>query len=241
MLNGALSFVNAGQLQYHILPGRFHPDFPGASLYNQIYRYWTAFWEGVMRDNGTDERIDPYEFLRADYVVAIMNGSEVVGVHLYSILNLEQPGVGSHPYFVGENEATFLAALRTNGARTAISFEYLTINPDWRKSRIGFSLAPVVVGLGYQIQQTLFIDSSLGRCRQDNGVNRLMTDVGGKALVEGVMMYNTPTDFCHVVRTEMREHPDSETRDRIAALWNARHDWTGDTLHVAKPKLKIAG
>lgn len=222
-------------LKYHVLPGRFRPGFAGADQYNMIYRYWTGFWDKVMSDLETPERIDPYEFLRSDFVTAITSGSEIVAVHLYSALNLEQACIASHPYFKGEQEERFLLALRARDIRTVLTLEYLTVNPEWRKSKTGFSLAPVVVGLGYKIQNMLQIDSSLGRCRKDSGVDRLMTDVGGEAIFENVTMYNTLVDFCHVHRDHMRPHPDALVQARIDSLWRGRIDWTSET----KPQIEI--
>ncbi len=214
-------------LSFEIFPGRYLEKDSSVARYNLIFEFWEKFWIDVMRDNGTTERIDSYDFLRSDLVAAIMNGDEVVSIHLYTLLRFEQGNIHVHPYFSGESGDRFYNELKRVGIESAMTLEYLTVNPGWRKSRLGYSLAPVVVGLGYQIQKQLGIDATLGRCRQDNGVNRLMTDVGGEALVRDVMMYNTPTDFCIVHRDSMTTHPDQDVSRRVESLWASRLDHTG--------------
>lgn len=234
-IHSSNSLKKLESLRYSLLPGRFAPGFEGTSLYNKAFQYWVAFWNKVLADNGSHEPIEPYDFLRSDLVAVLTSNDEVVAVHLYSLFNIEQTSLEYHPYLRGKEERAFLASLKDLNCRSAVSFEFLTLNDQWRKSKIGFSLAPVIVGLGYKIQKALNIDAALGRCRKDLHVNQLMTQVGGITLKTDVMMHNTPTDFCAVLLSQMKDHPDKDVQELIGALWSKRTDFSNLTIIKSIP------
>jgi hypothetical protein len=217
------------QLRHVILPGQCAPGFSSIALYNSVFNFWHAFWINVLKGNGSSEEINPYDFLRSGIISCILHHDTVVAVHLYSILNFEQDNIIHHPYLRGEHEQCFVNAMKDRRLKTAMPLEFLTVNPEWRKSVIGFHLAPVLVGLGYQIQKNLGIDATLGRCRTDVKSNVLMTDVGGVTLKSNVMMHNTPVDFCALFLDEMKPHPDPKIQSLIEYLWNSRTDHSGVT------------
>lgn len=219
----------AATLQYTILPGHFHPGFHETSLYNRAFLYWRDFWNGVYRDNGSSDTINELDFLRTEMITVVTSGADVVAMHLYSVLNLEMASSPYHPYFNATGDTVFIDALREKGCRSAMPLEYLTIDEKWRKSKTGLSLSPVMIALGCRIQKELAIDAIIGRARSDIKINDRMIDAGSVILRAGVMMHNTPTDFCAIFLENQKEHPDPQVRDLVEKLWTQRTDLTGLT------------
>lgn len=224
------NIFSVSQYRHVVLPGHFAPGFERTDLYNKAFHFWKTFWNDVFRANGSSDVVNENDFIRSEIVSLILSEyDEIVGLHLYSVLNLEKMNTPFHPYLVSAEGESFLSELTDRGCRSALPLEYLTVNAAFRKSVIGFSFAPIVTGLGYRIQSELGIDASLGRCRSDLKVNNLMTDVGGVVLKRDVMMHNTPVDFCAVFLGEMTSHPDLAVQAAIDDLWQRREDVAGLT------------
>lgn len=221
-------------LQYVLLPGRFNPGFEGSALYDKAYDYWLKFWNQVYVDNGTTDQADGADFQRADIVALLISGDEIASMHLYSIVNLENAASSHYPYFAGEHGRSFYEALKPLSLKTAMTLEYLTVNPDWRKSKIGFSLTPVVCGLAYEIQKTLKVDVTLGRCRQDVRSHELMLERGGQILLPDIVMHKTSTHFCVLRLDDLKpHHPDPVVTNLTQSFWMNRRDLTGKQATIA--------
>ena len=212
--------------QYHVIKAHDLKSPESIVLYNQAFHFWRSFWSKVMADNGTDDQINAYDFTRTEIVTLITYQSEIVAMHLYSILNIETDSIAYHPYFTGQEERIFFDELRKRRCRSAMPAEYLTVNEKFRKSVTGFSFAPIVSGLAYKVQRHFGVDAVLGRCRQDMKVNERMLEVGGVTLKHDVMLHNTPTDFCAVFLKDLKEHPLVEVQSKVDQLWNSRIDHT---------------
>lgn len=230
MATPLFSAPTSANFEYNILPGHFHPGFRETALYNQSFLYWREFWNGVYRANGSSDTINELDFLRTEMVTVVTSGSEIVAMHLYSVLNLEMASTVFHPYLNATGDTCFIDLLRESKCRSAMPLEYLTINENWRKSKTGLSLSPVMIALGCRVQKELGIDAIIGRARSDIKINDRMIDAGSVILRAGVMMHNTPTDFCAIFLNDQKEHPDSQVRDLVARLWDNRRDHTGLTL-----------
>ena len=210
--------------QYHVIKAHELKSPESIVLYNKAFHFWREFWSKVMADNGTDDQIDAYDFTRTEIVTVITYRSEIVAMHLYSILNIETDSIAYHPYFMGKEERVFFDELRKRRCKNAMPAEYLTVNEKFRKSVTGFSFAPIVSGLCYKVQRHFGVDATLGRCRQDRKVNERMLEVGGVTLKRDVMLHNTPTDFCAVFLKDLKEHPLPDVQAKVDQLWNSRID-----------------
>jgi hypothetical protein len=201
-------------------------------LHNQAFEYWKSFWEEVFRQNRLrDGEVEfAVDFTRMDLVCLVMSGTEIAGMHLYEFINVEQLAMREHHYFNNETGKVFLDSLGHHGADLVMTLEYLTVNPNWRKKFIGTSLASVVVSLGTRVQAATGAKASLGRAREDVGVNAMAQDCGAVILKDKIDMYNTPVSCICIYSDSIKDIDDPVGRALVQRLWNERVDHSGMTI-----------
>lgn len=218
------------QLQYFILPGKLPLGSPYTSLHNQAYEYFKTFWRRVFVDNGLNEPVHfEHDFYRMDYVNLLMHGSTIVGLIMHSVFNLRLSAHQDHEYFANNSGNIFLADLKERNANSALTMEYFSVDPHWRKSHCGLSLGPILISLGTRIQRACGVDASLGRAREDVGTNRMFEGLGAQVLLSNVSMYNTPISIMVAYSNNVRDLPDISSRRYVNKFWNERIDVSGST------------
>jgi hypothetical protein len=214
-------------LSYVLLPTRFKPGFEGADRYMKAYGYWLEFWNRVYAENGTSDRADAADFQRVDIVGLVMKEEKIAAMLLHSIVNLENPVSSHHPYFAGDYGQRFFGALKDERMKTALTFEYLAVDREWRKSATGIPFSHVMFGLGFEIQKSAGLDVCIGRLRQDVKMPEAFQIRGGKIVIPDVMMHNTPTHFCATPLKDLNSsHPDPAIAELVRMLWIERRDMT---------------
>lgn len=215
-------------LRYVILPGRLPLGSRLVDLHNQAFVYWSSFWDEVLKDNGVEHPINfREEFCRRDVVCLLMNGPEIAGMHLVEFLNLRQKAFREHEYFGQIKGDLFLHATERHRAQSAMIMTYLTIDPRWRKRRIGISLAAVMMSLATRLQAASGTDVNLGRAREDLGVSDILKDLGGTVLESGISMHNTPISNICIFTKDIRELSSSPERSCVSQYWHQRTDHSG--------------
>jgi hypothetical protein len=217
------------QLSYVVIPSKLPINSPLVGLHNQAFNYWCEFWEKVFVDNGIQSAIRfRDEFCRKDLLCLVMHEKKVVGMHLCEFLNLNQDAFREHEYFVGHHTGgAFLDALAERKINYAMVMTYLTVDPDWRKSKIGISLAAVLMSLSTKVQIAAGTGVNLGRAREDVGVNKILTDLGGTVLKDSIQMYNTPVSMVCIYSNEVKDLTDHNARHYAERLWARRIDYSG--------------
>jgi hypothetical protein len=230
------------QLQYIILPGKLPPGSPYVSLHNQAYEYFKTFWRRVFADNGLSEPVQfEHDFYRMDFVTLLMHQQSIAGLHLYSFFNLELSAHCEHEYFQGNRGDVYLTNLKGHGAKSVLTMEYFTVDPNWRKKQIGLSLGPILGSLGTRIQLSCGADASLTRAREDVGSDRMFEELGGEALCKNVSMYNTPVSIMAAYSENVKGLTDFTSRRYVDKFWSERVDVSQMTdIHKASKSKQVA-
>ncbi|MGZ3696096.1 MAG: hypothetical protein ACXWQO_18780, partial [Bdellovibrionota bacterium] len=137
----------ASAYQYYLLPSA-NPPAHLAGRHNQIHKFWKESWLEVLQQLKAETNQLDDDFLRQDFIASICTDAEVVAVHLYSIFALDTEASCAHRYLKGNYPPEFFEKLKAMGVRTVMSLEYLTVNPNWRKSQGAIHMGAVTGALG---------------------------------------------------------------------------------------------
>ena len=206
------------------LPGRCPKNAGFTQLHNQAFDYWRNFWNQISRDLNTCE-IPSDHFLRQDMIAVLMHENSIVGMHLYTLHNLESHASCTADYFINNYGPEFVDELKKRGAKSAISLEYFTLNPAFRKSKFPIPLAVVIAGLGYKYMKKKNIDSLIGVCRKDFKVDEMAMSFGGEALIPSKIIHNVECELVATFKNNVLEPKDAEVRKYIQYFWDSRVDY----------------
>lgn len=221
-------------LKYHLLPGRCPVPFEAQDFHDRVYLFWKGFWDGVLKDlDGTE--VSPNEFDRQTYIGVITNGEDLVAAHLYTVFSADSLCARSHSYLKSSFEPEFHQWLGQLGSYSVMSVEYLTVSPAYRKSKMGFSLAHVIVGLGLEIQKAIKADWTVAICRQDLHVDKIGFQHGATGFPPR-MMHNVPVVSMKLPLEDIRDCPLPTESQMIQKMWSERQDWT-NIPKIGKPAL----
>lgn len=210
--------------QYYLMPGKCPKNFEHIPFYNRIYTYWKIFWEDILKNLDGTTKINSDEFLRQDIVPVIMNGDEIVAIHLYTTFDLRCQTSIDHSYIAGNYPHSFIERLMEREATHLMSMEYLTVSPSWRKSRLGYSMAHVLLGLGLNVLKYEGLDAGIAPTRQDYKMHELAYTYGFDQIIPDVMMHNVKCDLVACFPQNIKHHPNLQVNRVVHELWENRID-----------------
>ncbi|MCC6277205.1 MAG: hypothetical protein IT289_04740 [Oligoflexia bacterium] len=216
--------MDFSKLQYYIIPTNWPQRNEHLALYNKAYIYWRDFWAEVLRDLGSHETLTADTFVRQDIVTTIMNGDEIVAVHLYDFFKLDCQADLEHTYISENYPKEFIEKLNKNGARTAMSMEFLTIDKNWRKQIIGFQMSSVLLQLGLRVLIQESIDAAIAPARNDLKMSQMSYTLGFECIIPNVIKHNVSCDLVACFPKKVKNHPDQTVSKLIGSLWENRID-----------------
>lgn len=216
-----------------LLPGKFVDNNPVPVLYNDVYTYWKNTWTEYFEKAGSPPgSLNIENFMRHSFLITLHSGDKIAGTLLSTLFNInalttfDHPGVKLFP----EEVLNKLADEKTG---TAITGEYLSVPPDFRKDITGISLAAVMVGLKMKIFKELECKMALATTIRKAKVDEIALKYGYKEVgsyekcgVDCIMLYNT--------QATLKEHSDPAIQEMVNRLWNTRSDITGLTSKKQK-------
>lgn len=218
------------ELEYVIIPGRLHDRPDLEHIHSQAFLYWKAFWEDVFVQNGCPGHLNDDAFLRQNMICLLKNKNEIAGMHLYSFYNMNSPACQNHSYMKNSFNDYYLNSLSSAGVKYALSLEYLTVNPSWRKKHLGLSLGNVLLGLSNYVLKSINYDASIAPCRSDVGVTEMIRDIGGDVVVSGIEMHKTECDLIVIHEHKAKDHANEAVTKWVNNYWVQRTDHTEYTL-----------
>jgi len=234
-LTESSSFLES--LECSLLPGSYPNSGPVPDLYNSTYNYWKKTWTAFFEKAGSGPNaLNVDNFMRSRYVIVLHRQLEIVGSLSCSVFNshaevsFDHPGVKPFPELVQE----MMKRLEPNACITG---EYLSVNPDYRKSVVGISLADAMVGILLQIM----LNESLGAMIATPVRAAKVADITkcfGAAEVGSYLKIGVDCQMIYVTREMYRPHPDKRVNEFVQELWARRRDFT--KTENQRPKLRVA-
>ncbi len=228
----------ASSLRYALVPGRFAPD--GAlELYQALFEFWHQNWSQVYKDLGTNKRPCADDFLRQDWIAALLHEQEVVAIHNYHHYDLRCPCHLKASYLEQNFTPFFWSQVKAKGLSQVMSMEALFVSPAWRKAHTGVSLAGVIIALG----QRLFILQSpaqalVAPARKDNPTSALAQAMGFEIIQADHPLNNVKVDLLLGQREGLKPPPCNKVSQLTESLWAKKesylpHDFNRPILRAA--------
>jgi len=223
-----MSYKSDFQLTYCILPANPPRGATFIDLHNTIYEFWRSLWSQTFSQSGAPDKMWNENFLRQDFITAIMNDREIVGCHLYTLYNLDSKAALSSEYFhyFGKDS---LEHLKKNAMGSVLSMEYLCVNPKYRKLVTNIPFGEIFIGLGSELTKTLGYDCCLGTTINGAKVDQMAELYGGYSIQEDIKKYGYTLRLMVIPMNKRVNHPNIEFSSLIQTLWEDRVDYTGAT------------
>lgn len=208
------------QYRYVIIPTHLDKNSSLVPMHNAVYSLFASVHGAV-----TQGAISGDNFLRNQVATAILDGAQPVACHQYCLFNLETEAARASRYFKTLG-ATSWKYLRDHNLNQVMSLEFLTVHPEYRKSKIGMSLGDTLISLGLQLMLERGADAGTAISRTDVKVDRSGNDVGFQTVETDLEIYGYNCSFQVVLRDRARIHHDPAVARLADVLWQQRSDFT---------------
>ncbi|CAN5510280.1 hypothetical protein BH10BDE1_BH10BDE1_13530 [soil metagenome] len=212
---------NGTDFELVLLPGSCFPGGKYSELYEQVYDTWKRIWLEIFTDVGSPEAMNPEGFFRADLIPVILHDRKIAAFYVATIYSLQPSWLRDHSYFSIYSKTTS-DKLLARGVRNVMSYEFMTVLPEWRKSLSGFSLAGMLGELGQHIRDELGCDAAVGVARLQTKVDQIAQDVGAFTLEKNVRRGNLVCEIVACMKDSDRPHPDPQVHAAAEHLWHNR-------------------
>lgn len=193
--------------------------------YDRAYKYWSSFWAKFW-DTSNGSQVPPASalgeiFYRQNVVNSLTHEGNFVGMVMQTKYDLRFQATKETPYFSHYPKEIF-DQLLSLGIRRVVTHEFLTVDPDWRKTIRGFSVSEWLMALGARMMEALGGEGSVAIARKDIGVNKLCYRLGWQCLQEDVLYKGYPCDvICLLSGKSICPEP---IKAIIDDLWQRRID-----------------
>lgn len=206
---------------YHILStdSAFYPS--ENKLRNEIFTAWHSLWTDIYSEKNSGYEFTSDEFTRQKVITAILYKEQIAAVHLYSFFHLESLADLKMKYFHFFSE-DYLNYLRRRQVKTVMSMEFLTVLPEFRKSKIGFSIGSVISQLGTQLFGESHVDAIVAPARNDVGVNKMSYDLGFSCIEKNTEQRGFTCDLIACFQGSQKPSGIKSVRDCAEQLWSPK-------------------
>jgi hypothetical protein len=206
------------KLTYQIMAARFPLGENESTDRNVIYSAWYKLWSDVYNSSGSDYTLNADEFLRQDLVTCIKYNQQVAAIHLYSLFDLRCSADLESHYFQFFSPH-YIETLKKRNVETAMSMEFLTVMPEFRKSITGVSLASTIIQLGTHVFTQLAADAIIAPARRDVKVHEAAYDLGFECIEEDTLQRGFRCDLIACFQGRQRASRLTEVNNLATRLW----------------------
>ncbi|MBK7963485.1 MAG: hypothetical protein IPK04_21200 [Bdellovibrionales bacterium] len=215
--------VKVDSLDYLLMPGKCHFGSLIINQYNTVYSHWKTLWTQEFSSVGNQQPLAADDFMRQDIIASLWSGSHLVAFHLYCLFDLDQIPTLDHRYF-SIFDSVAIETLTKRKASRLMSMEFLSVHPDWRKSKTGISLAAVMVGLGMKIMQNSDLQATIAPAKKTAKIDDLALAFGSTCLRKDVYRGNIHCDLMACFKADLISYPDPQVNGGVQSLWLRRQD-----------------
>ena len=172
-------------LKYCILPAA-NPAPKHVDSHNKAFSFWFDSLKDAFAETGNDPSSLIDDFIRQDLATVIFAGDEAVASLLLSFYSIDSLVARKFRYLGDTYPEIYFEKLKKHGVHSVMSMQYLTVHPNWRKSKCEFHFAPTIFALAQNIQRAFGVDAIISCVRRDNKVNELVYSLGGECIIANV-------------------------------------------------------
>ncbi len=209
------------ELQYKVIP-TFSADSGRTRELDKLYLTWKAFWSEILGDLGSSLALD--DFSKCPYIGSIWRGDEIVSIHLYGLYDLGCACFRDQSYISSNFTENFLSQAKMQGFRTAVSFEYLSVMPNYQSNK-ELPIARITLGLAFEIYKSLKgVDIAIGITRDSKRVNEMVEDFGSEIVESGLVKNGEVSSLSMGLRSKLKRSASVNIQNAVNVLWANRVD-----------------
>ncbi len=212
--------------KYQIISGDCPSNSSYINLHNQAFLYWRDFWNAIYAPS---HKVSADDFFRQKFIPIVTFKNEIVAMHLYTVFNPKSYVAMEHSYFTAYPKE-FFEYLKLNNVKSVMSIESLTVNSDWRKSKIGLSLGETLIGCSLKFLDPLNIEAVIAPTRNDRGVNTMCYNFGFDCYKSALDFHGFEADLVVGFKNKVTPNPNNNINSLIDFLWKNRIDYTQKTI-----------
>lgn len=214
--------ISTGLFEYKILSKDYINNPQNLEDLQEVYQLWTRVWTGMLAKAGCPEVLVADDFYRAHFIPVIKYEGRIIGSASCTVFDLRNPIVKDLKYFsiYPDHVKNWFTEQKL---RHVMSVEWLTCDYEFRTSKLGFSLAEVMIQLSYKIMQEMNVDMIIGAPLKAAGVDKLGKNLGTMMFVDHVVRGKLECCIMGMLRQNvLQAHPEKKMNDIIEMLWNNR-------------------
>ena len=178
-------------------------------------------WQKVFTETGTPETWSADHFFRQDVIPVLHIDNEIIAAHFYTFFHLDLDVTNDHEYFsIYTKEA--MQTLRNHPAKTLMSMEFLSVNPEWRKSKVDFSIGELMINLGLNVMKSFQADVALGVARKVVKVDKMAINTGFSLIAEDIKRGNLVCDLYAFYKDSAPPAMNDEQSELLSLLWSKK-------------------
>lgn len=223
--------MKSKNFDYYILSRKDNMSENEIKNYNEAFEYWVSFWSDFWKSSDKNQQAPSLSqlhdfFYRQSAIGVIKHKSAFVGMVLQTKYDLRISSIKKLGYFSHYPDQVF-DLLKFSKINQLVTHEFLTVNPEWRKTKIGFSVAEWLMALGARTLHHIGGDGSVAIARKDIGIHKLCHKLGWKSAICDISYNGYP---CDVILLNNRDsYLNSDLKIEIEHLWSKRIDISGIT------------
>lgn len=216
----------------------FNPRSPAAGdveRLNEVYHFWHGIWDHTFKELGGRGLRGSDDFHRQDEIAVIYSEDQILGAIAFSFFDLKIASHRQHSYFQAY-PAEILAQIEEQGLHRLMSIGFLSVDPQWRKSRADAFVSESLVGVACQRFLESNAQLAIASTRNDRKMNDLAYRHGAQCLKAGQSQHNVEVDFVCFRRDGVLQTSVPGIPEFIAGLWRNRED----TVHFPATEIPRA-
>jgi hypothetical protein len=208
-------------MQYHVID-LANIQTKSLSLVEETFALWKKVYTAELESRNL--KLNEDHFWSARLLAVIQKDQQIVAALLHNVYDLRSSVTTSHHYF-HDVPAEQVTEFKTQDTDKIMTMEYLLVNPDFRAQKSSVRWGEVVIGLGLQIILHSPWDAMIGIARADKKVNQMASKMGcyESASLE---KNKTPCKVMFMNIRDLKDHPDSTTRNWIERLWVSKRSYS---------------
>lgn len=183
---------------------------------HRLFHYWLERWPSLVKSLGSDETLEPSEFLKQDMATALIFQGKVVGLHL--LKEYSNGAYDDDAYFLPYS-TKFFCNLEKRKVKRVMAQQYFIVDDEFSVSKTLVNFGAIIASLSLRHQIDRGIDATITLARADIPVTSLGLKLGFEE-IDRTEMHNVPVSM--LACFEPKPHPKEDVNRWVDYYWERR-------------------
>lgn len=190
----------------------------------QTFQVWKAVWENELSAIGRMRSLRADDLIRYDLACCLMYGDQPIGAHLYSFYNLKSLLHRDTHCLLTYFDENSLNLCLSKGCQILMSYEYLTVSPNFRKREVPIRFGDLLLRLGVKVFLSTHAEGIVTCTRDTRRVHEMIERVEFERVRSGFQIHNEDSSLYVYLKKDDLTLKDSDLDPLVEDLWINRVD-----------------